>query len=176
MRTFLALDLSAEAKQIVEQLQKPLLNLDSIKTTRPEQCHLTLKFLGEIDEPQREAFSASLSEIRRASFQLGLTNLGAFPGARHPRVIWLGVSSTSELAALAQAVDQATSAIALDKPFAAHITIARAKGPGVKFDPALLDVAVPACAYAVTEFVLYRSVLTSSGPKYEALQKFALLL
>lgn len=174
MRAFLAIDLPEQGKKIVAQLQQPLRKLSGVKLTRPEQCHLTLKFLGEIDEPQAKSLRLALREIRQPPFRLSLTRLGAFPDTRRPRVIWLGVSDSTQLEALAQSVDRATSAIAQDKPFAAHLTLARIKDARGRLEPEVLGTLAPPYAFDVTEFVLYKSSLTHQGAVHEILERFAL--
>lgn len=174
MRTFIAFDLPDDVKRIVATLQDPLRSVRGVKLTRPEQCHLTLKFLGEIDASACADCCAALRKVRQSPLRLSLTGLGAFPDAQHPRVLWLGVSDTAALADLAGAVDRATAAVALDRPFAPHITLARLVRGGARLDAGLLTSPVPPCTFAVTEFLLYSSVLASSGSKYDVLGRFAL--
>lgn len=174
MRTFLAIDLPDAAREIARRLQQPFERVGGLKLTEPEQCHLTLKFLGDIDAAVVESFARSLSEVRIEPFELAFTTLGAFPSASRPRVIWLGLSEPSALARLAAAVDRATSAVALDKPFRAHVTLGRARDRGERLDPELLTARVPPFAFPVGEFVLYQSVLGHAGPQYTALHRFAL--
>lgn len=174
MRAFLAIDLPEQGKKIVAQLQQPLRKLSGVKLTRPEQCHLTLKFLGEIDEPQAKSLRLALREIRQAPFRLSLTRLGAFPDTHRPRVIWLGVSDSTQLEALARSVDRATSAIAQDKPFAAHLTLARIKDPITRLAPDVLEALAPPFAFAVGDFVLFESVLTREGALHEVIERFPL--
>lgn len=174
MRTFVAIDPPSRIKQVVEELQRGLLPIEGLRRARPEQSHLTLKFLGEIHERQRDECIAGLSRIRQAPFSIRLAHLGSFPDARHPRVLWLGVSPSLELAALAQAVDLATGTIAKTSPFVPHLTLARLSGRAAKFDAAALEVPVPALEFAVEAFALYRSVPGPVGARHEVLQAFAL--
>ncbi|HTF89734.1 MAG TPA: RNA 2',3'-cyclic phosphodiesterase [Planctomycetota bacterium] len=180
MRTFLAIDLSPAAKVLAHQMQQSLRGIRGLRLTRPEQCHLTLKFLGEIDEPQRERFSKALSLIRQPTFQLSLTHLGVFPNERRPRVIWLGVSDEPALRTLASAVDLATNSITADKPFAPHITLARVAEPGVRIDLGLLTPGMTSVQdgggipglVRVTEFVLYQSVPSGAGMEHRVVRRF----
>jgi 2'-5' RNA ligase len=174
MRTFIAIELPEAVREVLRRVQDPLSKLPGVRLARPEQCHLTLKFLGEIDEGQCATFIGGLSKVRFAEFQLSLTSVGTFPNARRPRVIWVGVSSPPELALLAQAVDRATSAILLDKPFAAHITLARINTHGVQVDSDEFGRQAPPCSFAVRGFAFYRSVQSPAGSRYEVLHRFEL--
>jgi len=174
MRTFLAIDLPDEVEAAIARLQQPLRELPGIKLSRPEQCHLTLKFLGEIDESRADELRVALREVRHATFELRLTRLGVFPDTRRPRVIWLGVSESVELQALARSVDQATNVIALDKPFVAHLTLARIKESRAPLASDVLAAAAPPCAFTVRDFVLFRSLLGREGALHEVIERFPL--
>jgi 2'-5' RNA ligase len=174
MRTFLAIDLPADGREIVRRLQQPFERAGGLELTKPEQCHLTLKFLGEADERLVESFAMALGEVRVERFELAFTSLGSFPNASRPRVIWLGLSELPALQRLAAAVDRATSAVPLDKPFRAHVTLARARERGARLDADLLAARVPPFEFQVGEFVLYQSVLGHAGPRYTALRRFEL--
>lgn len=91
-----------------------------------QQWHLTLQFLGRLDEP--DSFAESLGEsLRRVTpFPLRLGGGGAFPAPGRGSVLWVGVTSGgAELARLAQAV-AAVSGVTGDRPFRPHVTLARA--------------------------------------------------
>ncbi|MEO6708063.1 MAG: RNA 2',3'-cyclic phosphodiesterase [Planctomycetota bacterium] len=180
MRAFLAIDLPPQARAHAARMQQPLHEIRGIRLTRPEQCHLTLKFLGEIDDRQREQCIEALSLVRQPPFQLSLTHLGVFPNERRPRVIWLGVCDEPALRTLASTVDRATNTIAADKPFAPHITLARVAEAGVRLDPALLAPRTESVQdgrslpglFWVADFVLYQSVLSGAGMEHRVVRKF----
>jgi 2'-5' RNA ligase len=174
MRVFIAIVLPEEAREIVQRLQAPLASLRGVRLARPEQVHLTLKFLGEIVEERAPALLAALADIRERAFELSFTSLGTFPNARRPRVLWIGVTNPPELESLSRAVDHATSEVTLDHPFKPHVTIARVVAGKVHIDASLFEQNVPPCRFTVHEFVCYESGLGADGSKYRLLGRFAL--
>ena len=112
-----------------------------VSWTRPENWHLTLKFLGETTPETVAAVKAALAGVRCPSFGLKAGGCGFFPDIRRPRVAWLGLTQGGpECQALARAVEQAVAPHGFPpegRPFAAHLTLGRIKdvsgpkgGPG----------------------------------------------
>lgn len=103
---------------------------DGLRWTRPEQWHLTLQFLGRVDELDSltESVAESVRGVEKFAVQLG--GAGAFPAAAGASVVWLGVSTgAAELGALAGAIAAATAPLGFiedDRPFRPHLTVARA--------------------------------------------------
>src|SRR3989338_713711 len=96
MRTFIAIELPSEIKNYLAALE------DQLKTTRadvkwvkPDNIHLTLKFLGEINDEPLEKIKEILNSVTadKSSFSLRLASLGAFPKTNYPRVIWVGIDN-----------------------------------------------------------------------------------
>ena len=136
MRTFIAIELSEEIKDSLAQIQSHLKYAGAdVKWVDKDNIHLTLKFLGEIDDKICEKVKAALDEIAEstAPFELSLKDIGAFPKIEFPRVIWVGLDKgAKESTELAAKVDEALSRLGFDKethPFAAHLTIGRVRSP-----------------------------------------------
>ena len=94
MRTFIAIEISEEIKNILAQIESHLIYAGAdVKWVKPENVHLTLKFLGEIDEKKAAEVTAILDSIARMTkpFELNVKDIGAFPKIEHPRVIWVGL-------------------------------------------------------------------------------------
>src|SRR4051812_17649388 len=87
-RTFIAITLPAPVRDALATLPEPL---PGIQWTRPEQLHLTLRFLGEVTPVQEDTMMERLAAVKVASFILPVEGVGAFPPNRPPRVIWVGV-------------------------------------------------------------------------------------
>jgi 2'-5' RNA ligase len=102
---------------------------DGLRWTPRSQWHLTLEFLGRLDE--LDSLTESLDESLRGvpAFDLQLGGAGAFPGPERASVVWLGVATgVAGLTALAAAVNRATAAHGIapeDRPFRPHLTLAR---------------------------------------------------
>jgi len=99
---------------------------DGLRWTRPEQRHLTLQFLGGVEDVDALVASVAASVRGIAPFTLALGGAGAFPAAARASVVWLGVSTGADrLAELAAAIVAAPGG----RPFRPHLTIARARAP-----------------------------------------------
>lgn len=139
----------------------------------PESWHLTLRFLGDVDDVAADRLVAALDEARLgASFRIVIAGAGAFPNARRATVLWAGVREEERLGELAAAVEEAAAGAgfpASERPFAAHLTLARVRPPAdVRSLVArpLGPVVVP-----VTEVILYES---HPGSRYAAVDRFPL--
>jgi RNA 2',3'-cyclic 3'-phosphodiesterase len=134
MRLFVALRLPEALSRAVQERVQPIrdrLGAGNIRWTPAEQFHFTLKFLGDGSEDQVEALSRQLTEAlaEQVAIPVALEGLGSFPPKGKPRVLWIGVTSGSDaLTELARRLDQTCHAAGFaleDRPFHAHLTLAR---------------------------------------------------
>jgi 2'-5' RNA ligase len=142
---------------------------------RPWTLHLTLRFLGEVQESTATVLEAQLAATEARSFDLELATVGTF-GGRRARVVWLRVGGDlgrlRELAGAVEAVCQAAGAEPERRPFRPHLTVARARGREAEL-PELPP--LPATErWPATEFVLYESRLGRGGAVHTALRRYAL--
>jgi 2'-5' RNA ligase len=104
-----------------------------VRWTRLDQFHLTLRFLGNVQGARIEQLVHSVRKVCQSAppFELRAVGVGFFPGAKSPRVVWVGVQDRSErLVPFQQSVQQATLAFTSEKPdnrFSSHITLGRIK-------------------------------------------------
>jgi 2'-5' RNA ligase len=98
-----------------------------------ENLHLTLKFLGPVDEHQVRRAQEALDELGDIpSFRIDLRGIGAFPSPGRPRVIWIGIRPQEPVQALAASVESRLADLHPEnRPFSAHITIGRLRDPSV---------------------------------------------
>lgn len=137
--------------------------------------HVTLKFLGQVDEARVGAIGDALMAVARRTpaFDVNVGGLGAFPTPMRARILWVGLAPAAPLAALAAEVDATLAALGIEpeaRPFAAHVTLGRVRESRRK--PALADaLARPAdCGrLAVTRVSLIRSELHPRGARYTEL-------
>jgi 2'-5' RNA ligase len=188
MRTFIAIELPKEIKEALASLQQGLKNSGAdVKWVQPENIHLTLKFLGEIDE-QVLAKIINILEVtaeNQNSFYLNLSSLGAFPNMNFPRVIWIGIKKgDSQIQEVASKLEKEISGIGIPKEnraFSSHITLGRVKS-GLnrdKLTKKLNELAgnflkEGSCAFPVKKITLFKSTLTPQGPIYEILKEVPL--
>ncbi|ABK14464.1 RNA 2',3'-cyclic phosphodiesterase [Methanothrix thermoacetophila] len=173
MRCFVAVDLPEEIKRGVPAIQQAFA-MNGLKLVDPNLVHITLKFLGEVEERRVDDIVNALARVRFSPFQARITGVGAFPG-RSIRVIWLGATGPFE--ELARAVDTALEPFGFerDKKFSAHATLARVKDPSLSriLAERLSGVSeVDLGAFTVERFVLKKSTLTPRGPVYEDIAEF----
>lgn len=183
LRLFIAVELPASWTAAIAALQQRLRQggLEHLRWVRPEGVHLTLKFLGNVEERRVAAIGEAVSHAARAipAFDLTLDGLGMFGPPSQPRVVWTGV--TGDLPALSRlwrAVETQVSALGFPQErqrFAPHLTLGRVpqdlaaalvRGiPGV-----LAKTATPATpSLTVSEVALIRSDLGAGGARYTRL-------
>ena len=136
MRLFIAIELPDEIKQGITRVQEQLKRSGaSAGWTRPEGIHLTLKFLGEVPDAKVTEIMQALDGAVRGTgrFQLAVAGAGAFPNAKVPRVLWIGVGGNVEqLGTLQSSVENAMTNLGFEREarkFSPHLTLARIKFP-----------------------------------------------
>jgi 2'-5' RNA ligase len=144
----------------------------------PENLHLTLKFLGEVEEGRTAELTGSLTGAVAglAPFEAVIEGLGGFPTPTRPRVLWAGVTASGEaLGRLAARVEAALAALGFareGRPFSAHVTLGRVRLP--RRNPALSAALAAGAARSfgtspVGRVSLMRSELSPRGARYTEL-------
>ncbi len=190
IRAFIAIELSEELKASLARLQE-LIKLGSesyVKWVDPQGIHLTLKFLGNISVDKVSAISEAIAEEARsvAPFRLELTEFGAFPNTKAPRVAWVGLGGDLEsLLRLQRGIDQALIPLGFPpeaREFSPHLTLGRVRDQATPQERrrlgervASLEVQGQPSLY-VDRVSLMRSQLTSKGAIYSRLSAAELLL
>ena len=173
-------DVCRAAAQVQHDLKRAAAG---VKWVDPEKLHVTVKFLGETDESQVqgivEAMQAAVEP--QEPFAVQMKGVGAFPSARRPRVIWLGVAEGAEpLAGIASRLEDGLATLGFereDRPFRAHVTFGRVRSPQ-RAGPLTAEIELlgPAEVGMMTceGIVLMRSDLSRSGPTYTPLETVSL--
>jgi RNA 2',3'-cyclic 3'-phosphodiesterase len=179
-RVFVAIPLPEAARREVAALVESVRsaadpNVRDVRWVRLDGLHLTLRFIGLVDETRLEALAESVEAAAGSTdaFEVTIRGGGAFPSTTRPRTLWLGVAAGSdELAAAAAAVDDSLAAADVDRetrPFRAHLTLARSDGVRSGSDVArrLIEAADGrATAFAATELVLFETVQGGGPARY----------
>ena len=186
MRAFIGIELPDEVRRALAQLQRELQAARAdVKWVEPKNLHLTLKFLGEISEAQRQGVEACLKRIasQQPPFTLQLQGVGAFPSVESPRVVWVGIAQgKEEVRALAERIEQEATTLSLrqeERPFSAHLTLGRVRSPrNRKALAQRLRKAAwqPPGPFQVESITLFQSLLSSAGPTYTVLASIPLSL
>jgi len=179
-RLFIGIGFPDAYRQALNSLIKALSRLTdaSINWSKSDTWHLTLKFLGETGEGRIPAVKAALAAVDFAPFTLRAGDAGAFPEARRPKILWLGLAEGGEQAAiLAEAIEDSLAAIGIPrekKPFRPHLTLGRIRRPSPGDWSPVLDAAAALewPPFAVTHFTLWQSTLTPEGAIHTLLAEF----
>lgn len=179
MRVFIALPIQGEAADELESWAKEhraIINFR--KWTHPKDYHITLQFLGEWPETRIEELHTALRSIRSNPIPLALNGGGTFGPPQAPRVLWAGIAGDAEgLKKLHLAVVQATKTLGFipeERPYAAHITLARSftGNNGSAMNELVATMPVEA-AWEADRFVLMRTHMNAS-PMYETIGEYKL--
>ena len=177
MRCFIAIDLPNEIKSELIKLQKQIPEA-KLKFVEKENLHLTLIFLGELDNSQINSLKFKLKEISFKKFKANLGKIGVFPSESFIRVVWVGLEPAEMLKNLHNKIfNQIKNIGNIDKKFESHITLARAKliNDKISFIKKLTLLNINPAEFTVNSFSLKKSTLTEKGPVYEEIAKFNLL-
>jgi len=180
MRIFIAIDLPQEIKNKIDQIQSDFKKCDlAFKWVKPENIHLTLKFLGEIKQDRLDEIKKTIIEVSQnfKAFQANLSEFGFFPNERRPRVFFIATSEQDLLKSIAQKLEEGLEKIGFEAEgrFKSHITLARIKSPQnidclkQKIKEIKLVQNLP-----IKEIILFKSTLTGTGPIYEKIFKSSL--
>lgn len=146
------------------------------KLAPPENWHLTLRFLGNVDPVTYERFLAGLEGIEgQPSFQIALNHFGAFPRAKKATVVWAGLKrGAGELARLNEIAEDASIGAGVEaeeRPYHAHLTLARIRPPA---DVRWLEEEDLDLGWECDRVVVFRSHLGGGPARYEPLETFGL--
>jgi len=175
-RLFTALEIPANLVPKLEMLRGRLAGARWIK---PENYHLTLRFVGDIEEPDADDFVEALSAVSVEPFSLRLSGVGSF-GGRKPRALWAGVEDCEPLMRLQRAHERAARQAGLPpetRNFAPHVTLARLRGaePGAVARYLSAVGGFQTEPFVVEDFVLLSAREGTGGGPYVVEARFALV-
>ncbi len=183
MRCFVAIRFPEQINRDVEREIRQLAATDAaVRWVRTENLHVTLKFLGDVNEDLLGDVHVALSRVARPSMSLSVRGLGWFPPAGRPRVVWAGIEGDVEsLVALAGDIERQVAALGFPaerRRFQTHLTLGRVKGPH-KLDALMLEAErrrgrLATSAVVVDAFGLYQSELGGGGPRYQRIRTYSL--
>ena len=177
MRAFVAVFPPPEVRREALAWAKRLPSEDQVRWTRPENVHLTLKFLGDIRIEDLDGIRAALGEVgvEHAPFDAVLAELGAFPSTRRAKILWIGVGAGSDwLRSLATDVDDTLASLGFERekrPYVPHLTLGRVRGRPLNLD---LPSGVERTGFRVRQVELTESTLAPEGATYRIVGDFAL--
>jgi len=180
MRLFVALELKAAVRENLGALLKALRAVSpQTRWVRPENLHLTLKFMGEVPETKLAAIRSALASVHSDQpTTVDFRGLGFFPNEKRPRVLWAGIEASPNLKTLAAEIDRAAEKLGIpreQRPFAPHLTLARFEPPELpeKLRSAIQENAAREFgSFRTNQYLLIESKLKPSGAGYTTLESF----
>lgn len=179
LRVFVAVDIDKQIRSAGEELIRKLSDItDGGRWTRPENLHLTMKFLGEVEDRELhdvcKVASQAVAETKR--FPLVCQSLGVFPNRDNPTTLWMGVNDSNGILAMLQ---ERLETMLCDKigipmerrPYQGHLTLGRIRSkkgqPNEELTKLLDEMADEEFGILkVDELVVYSSELRREGPVY----------
>jgi len=175
VRTFICIEIPGSVKERIGALQQSLRGIGAQASwVKPENIHLTLKFLGDVDGSR---LGRVRDAVERASgstshFQVTVGGAGCFPSPGSPRVLWVGLAGMpEELSKLHRQIEDSLAREGFPreaKRFSPHLTIARLRAPqnGARLAEALMNTGFGPEAFEAREVIVMRSDLNPSGSIY----------
>ena len=180
IRTFIAIELNKTIREHLIALQETLGQAaPEVKWVEPENLHVTLLFLGEVEDRDLPAVcrAAQAAVADQPAFPMTVERVGCFPNPRRPRILWAGIGlGTQDVVAVHDAIETPLLELGCyrreDRKYTPHVTLGRnrSEGPADALRQALAQHAAwKAGEQIVGEIQVIASELTSDGPSYSIL-------
>lgn len=178
LRLFVAVDLPEDISVLICGMGA---SIPGGRPVAPEQLHLTLKFIGDVESGMLPDIKTALHTISHPPFPLAIKGIGHFPPRGTPKVVWAGVSPVDKLTELRNKVERALYGAGIPKErrkFAPHITLARLKNSPIKRVSRFLaeNSLLETPPFTISAMHLYSSTLSSSGAVHTMLDTIELEL
>lgn len=182
MRLFVAIALKESLRGAIVQFQQDLKPAaPELRWVRPEGMHLTLKFIGHVEDDTLPQITKALAQVKAdAPAEIDCREAGFLPNERRPRVLFVAISADPVLAELAQKIEDALAPLGIEREaraFRAHLTLARfPKGKPRSIQRLKEKISqLPSRNFGQfhpEEFFLIQSQLSPGGAKYTTLERF----
>ena len=177
IRCFIAIDFYGEIVQETARIQEVLGSWKfNGKMSELENLHLTLKFLGEIEEDKLEEVRKSLREVKEKSFEGKLDHAGLFSVLGNPKIVWIKLNGKG-IFDLQKKIDEVLEKnFKKEERFMGHLTIARVKyvSDRAGFRKYVENIGVKEIPFKINSFKLIKSELKPLGPVYSVIEEFKL--
>ncbi len=162
MRVFIAYDLPSRIRKLIYDATP---KYNGIKYVKPENMHLTIKFLGEVDDHTVNIYKEKLNTLQLKKLNARLTNVGFFPSEEFIRVIWIGVDANFDKNVL--------DALEVND-FVPHVTIGRSKRRLASDEIESFKAINLNEEFEINTLTIYKSELTPEGPRYTVIKRYEL--
>lgn len=174
LRLFVGIELPEAVRQALAELREAH---PAARWHEPEQLHLTLSFIGQVEQGRVQGIAQALVNPPGPSFKLAVQSVDYFGSAERPRIIWAGVADSAPLHRLQQQVEERLLPLGLqldERPYTPHITLARVR-QGLPLQAFLQRhgaLALP--AFPVEHICLFLSSGGDQSVRYQVLERFPL--
>jgi RNA 2',3'-cyclic 3'-phosphodiesterase len=180
VRLFVALDVPGETRRALRAMMDDFSAVcRGARWVRPEGIHVTLKFIGHIDDANLPDIQHALSPVHgKNAIDIAFRQFGFFPNEKRPRVFYVGIEAGEALAALAHEIEDRLKPLGIakeERAFQPHLTLARFKTNQSLPELRKKLASLPSQDFgggSVAEFHLYQSVLQSGGAVYTKLSTY----
>ena len=180
-RTFISLNLDEQVKGKFAQVQnavKDALKDFQVKWENPFKFHLTLRFLGDLNNAEIRDLVKELEKINPAADNIVFfsESIGFFPNARYPNVVFIDLKEKSDkLNNLLEEIDKTITEFGIkpDKKFVPHVTLGRFRRDKRQLLTTEINITVPKTEILFEDFFLMKSVLQQTGSEYEIIKKYS---
>lgn len=177
MRVFIAAlipeKIKYEVKKYVDDIKS---HCEGVKWESHEKLHVTLKFLGEVEESKEQEIENNIREAASiySPFDMEIARFGGFPNIKNPRVLFIGLTENQKLLKLQSEIEERLEGLDFKKevrPFFPHMTVGRIKGKSRLKGSFPVPRRLP---FFISEVAIMKSVLNSEGSKYTPVSVFRL--
>ena len=175
MRLFIGIFPDERIINELVKIQNQIEDLPETKLIQKEQLHITMKFLGEVDQEKLSEVKSILSTIKFDSFEVSLGKLGFFPSENFIRIVWIDAIPNEKIIELQKKIENSLDPMfQKEGNFYPHITIARVGIVKNKtsFITKVHESKFEKLLFKINEFKLMHSQLTPKGPVYSELATF----
>jgi 2'-5' RNA ligase len=183
IRSFIAVDTASEVKVAIIEVEERLraTNAD-VRWESIEKFHITLKFLGNVEEAKLHSLENRLEEVLSpfSAFNMTYRGVGCFPNQHHPRVVWIGAENEDgTLRRIQETIEGVAGSFGFqreEREFHPHITIGRVKGSKnlKELVSELGNISFAPHPAVIKEVLLMKSDLKPTGSVYTVIQRFPL--
>jgi len=174
-RVFICIDFSDEViKEVARIMELVGKKKFTGKLIELENLHLTLKFLGEVDDKTLDEVKKRLKKIEFKEMELKLGEMGAFSHGGSPKIVWIKIEG-KEIWDLQKQIDKSLKELfAEEERFMSHLTITRVKYVNDKegFAKHIENISVKPIKFKIDRFKLMKSELKRTGAVYTTLQEY----
>ena len=175
LRVFVGIELPESVRQALAAVRE---DYSTAHWHEPEHLHLTLNFIGGVEEACVERIAAALADVPSPVLALSVQGVGYFGTSQRPSVLWAGLAHSVQLHQLQQRLAERLLPLGLaieDRPYTPHITLARVK-PGVPLQAFLERHAqLSIAAFPVEHICLFLSSPAAHGVRYRVIERFRLV-